>query len=103
MEEIKPITPEELMKSFDSLIHPSMIKTINLLLSRFNGYSVRFTEQELIDQFLIFEPSYDRSRIFDERHLEFEGLYIRAGWIVESERPGFDESFEPFYIFKIKK
>lgn len=102
MENIKPVRPDEVFKQEETVIHPSMIRAINLLLTRFNGQSVTITVDELVEQFMKFEPSYSRLALFDTHQLDFEGLYGEFGWNVVYERPARDENFEPYYTFKPK-
>ena len=103
MENIKPVRPEDVFKQEEHTIHPSMIRAINLFLTRFDGNQTTITVEELVEQFLKFEPSWTRDMIWDKKQLGFEGLYKASGWDVVYEKPGYNENYTPFFVFKLKK
>lgn len=103
MENIKPVRPEDVFKQEEHTIHPSMIRAINLFLTRFDGKQAIITVEELIDKFLEFESKWTRDMIWKKKQLDFEGLYKDSGWDVIYDKPGYEETYKPFYLFKLKK
>lgn len=103
MEIVKPVSPDQLANQDEHDIHPSMIRAINILLSRFDGYSLNLTQREIVEKFLNLEPNMKRSDVFDNNYLDFIGIYRRAGWDIVYDRPGYNESYEPNYTFKKSK
>lgn len=96
---VEPVGPNDII--IEHVIHPSMIRAVNMLLSRFNGKSLTLKEKEIVTKFLELEPDISRDVIFDNHWLDFEGIYIRKGWKVSYDRPGYDENYDPYYIFSV--
>ena len=44
-----------------------------------------------------------RQDIFDKHWLAFEEAYRKAGWKATYDSPGWDENYDAFYKFEIKK
>jgi hypothetical protein len=40
--------------------------------------------------------------IFDKHYLDVEDIYRGVGWIVEYDRPGYSEGYEPYFTFRKK-
>lgn len=40
-----------------------------------------------------------RQDVYNNNWLDFESLYRRAGWKVEYDRPGFNETYDPYWTF----
>ena len=102
MSKIKPISPKELI-NVDPDIHESMIVVINKMLTHFDGIYLVLYQEKIIEAFLKLEPDISRDEIFDNGWLNFVGLYRRAGWDVAVDQPGYDESYETNYRFRIKE
>jgi len=43
-----------------------------------------------------------RHEIFDQELLDFEPHYRKAGWEVDYDKPGYNESYEPTFTFTSK-
>lgn len=101
--EVKPISPQDLRGQVEHAIHPSMIRAVNVLLTRFDGYSLTLTQEEIIEKFLELEPTISEDEIFQKKWLDFEGMYRREGWSVVYDKPGYNESYRPYYTFMLAK
>lgn len=106
MEEIIPITPNEVLENRIYKIHPSIIKIVNDILSqRFThkDSSVVIKQKEIVDKFQELHPDFSREKLYDEKHMDFEYEFRKFGWDVAYDRPGYNENYEAFYKFSIKK
>lgn len=48
------------------------------------------------------EKGLDRSEIYRRHWLDVEDFYRKAGWIVTYDKPGYNEDYEAYFIFKKK-
>jgi hypothetical protein len=44
----------------------------------------------------------NRSEIYARHWLDVEDSYREAGWKVEYDKPGYNETYEPFFVFSAK-
>lgn len=66
----------------------------------------RMLQKDLIKEIMNLAPeelNLKRQQIFDEGYLEIESVYNKAGWVVTYDGPGYNESYEPVFIFAPKK
>lgn len=100
---IKPITPSEVVEQKKKDLPPEVIETWNKLIAeKFSGSSARVLQKDAVSALTIalLVPS---SVIFDKGYLDVEPIYRDAGWKVEYDKPGYNESYEAFYIFQKKR
>ena len=108
---IRPFTPDEVLANKREVIPAFVIEAVNTLLTkRFSGTSCTIRQKELIelaekigmDQGTI--PDWaTRQTFFDEHWLDFEPIFKAAGWNVVYDKPGWDETYEPFWKFERSK
>lgn len=97
----QPITPEQIKPSVS--IPNKVIEVFNLLISanHRNGSS-RVLQKEVVNQLVAI--GFDRNKIFQEKLLDVEGIYEEAGWEVEYDKPGYNEThYEPYFVFRKKQ
>lgn len=98
---MKPITPTEALSG--NHIPEFVIEAINnLIIRNLHGKSSTFTEQALIQEILEVGDFNDPACIYKGNWLEFEELYRNAGWKVECDVPGFNESYDVTWAFTPK-
>ncbi len=104
-ENITPITKEEVIKKQETRIPEIMIETVNkLLVQNYNKNTGKaiIKLSEIMD--LVVGDAdcglFTREQIFKNHYLDFEPIYERKGWHVTYDKPGYNEFYEPFYIFK---
>lgn len=63
-----------------------------------------FTQNTLVEYCLRYAPEgTKRDMLFDNHWLDIEPMYRREGWIVEYDKPGFNEHYEATFTFRIPK
>lgn len=98
-EKAKPITPEQIKPSVS--IPNQVVETFNLLISaNYRNGAARVLQKEIVNQLVAI--GFSRNRIFDEKLLDVEETYREAGWEVEYDKPGYNESYEPYFVFRKK-
>jgi gamma-glutamylcysteine synthetase len=41
--------------------------------------------------------------IYDKKYLDIESLYKKHGWVVVYDKPGYSETYDPYWTFTKKK
>ncbi|MDB5193988.1 MAG: hypothetical protein JWN50_2 [Parcubacteria group bacterium] len=86
----KSTIPAEVLEAFNSLIAENLQ----------NG-EARVVQNEVVK--ILVEKGLNREEIFKKGWLNVEEIYMNAGWRVGYDKPGYNESYEAFFIFKAKQ
>ena len=101
---VQPITPVEAKQQQEGSIPDQVFIAFNeILKKKFNGHSVTIRQDELVK--LIMEQdgvSFSRNDLFNNHWLDIEEIYRKAGWKVEYDKPGYNESYEAYWVFTKK-
>lgn len=98
----RPISPFEVGNKKIDFIPSEVIEAFNeLIVKAFSGGTARVVQQEVVDLALE-KMKFNRPRVpeFDSQWLNVEELYEAEGWDVEYDKPGYNESYEAFFVFK---
>lgn len=106
MGKVKPISPQEVNHEIPDCI----IEAVNMLINKkWDGHSVTIYQDEILEIVSVENPEPDyngdklpRKEIFDNHWLDIEPLYRKQGWDVEYDKPGYNESYRAYFIFKPK-
>lgn len=94
-EQIRPIAPSEVKKSIPSFV----IEAVNELISEKYKPNVRFIiRQNEIKERVMSKTEQD----FDYSWLDIEDVYRESGWLVEYDKPRYNEQYDAFFEFKRK-
>lgn len=100
MTNIFPVKPDEVVEIQKRDIPDYVIKVINdLIAQKWDGHSAVITQRVIVEKILQAEPFLVRSEIFDNGWLNIETLYREAGWKVEYDKPGYNETYEAYFTF----
>lgn len=103
---VKAITPDEAqVAKFEQYVPEEVILAANeLIASRLDasGYS-GFTLNELIKAIQKRMPEMSSERIVKEKWLDIEPFYRAAGWKVDYDQPGYNESYAAKFTFSRAK
>lgn len=103
---IKPIKPEEIVQNLDKLIPSVVIESVNeLLMKKFrNTGSVKILQKEIIELVISKDNSLTRTKIYDDKMMDFEELYRQNGWVVKYDSPSYgDNDFDSYFMFSKSK
>ena len=96
METVKPIRPDQVKPK---TLPPEVIIAFNSLISE-NFRKGRSTiTQDAVLKRIMQATGVSRQKIIDNDWLEIEDLYRNAGWKVEYDKPGFNETYDAMFIF----
>ena len=107
---MKPITPKEARENRGSSFPDFVMAAFNEVITEnldAKG-SAEFIQNIVIDRILAKQPQGNmtpltRKDVFDKNWLDVEIVYEQAGWTVEYDKPGFNESYLAKFIFRPKR
>ncbi|MBI2326229.1 hypothetical protein HYU91_02465 [Candidatus Collierbacteria bacterium] len=99
---VRPLTPATVAKQKVESFPDAVIEAFNeaIAASYVNGRS-SFTVGEVVK--LMISKGLKRAKIFDNNWLDIEEIYRKAGWTVEYDQPGYNETYEPNFTFTAKR
>ena len=105
---IEPILPSEVEQIKASNIPDEVILAFNeLIAEKWNGsFSVIKQDdamERVLRKFEVAEKFWTRNKIFENKWLDVEYIYRQKGWNVEYDKPGYNESYDAFFKFSLKK
>lgn len=97
---MKPITPDEAQSQNVKGLPTQVIEAVNnmIRLNLVDGEVIIY-QDELISEIC---RLMEKEKI-DRRWLNIENIYREAGWNVEYDKPGFNETYRAHFIFTRKK
>jgi hypothetical protein len=97
---VKPISPDEAIVEKPKYMPDAVIDTWNRFIAKkYNGKSAIIIAQDEIVAAIADATGEPRSVVFDSGWLDIEDMYRSAGWKVEYDAPGFNESYKAFFTF----
>lgn len=99
---MKAITPQEAAGKKSSSIPAVVIETFNEFIgaSISNG-SVTISQDAVITALV--KKGLKRREIFDKGWLDIEQIYEKAGWIVDYDKPAYNETYPATFTFTSKR
>lgn len=99
---MKPITPDEV--SGINRIPEVVIESFNELIKlNFDGTSATVSQDKvvalIVNKSSCTDMKLTEKKIFDRGYLNIESFYIDAGWKVEYDKPGYNETYKAFFTF----
>ena len=99
----KPLSPKDVESAKTKRIPPQIIEAANeLIAERWDGHEATFTLHELGQRArakLGMDPKVD----FESGQLDIEPSFRKAGWIVDFDRPGYNETYDARFTFRKKE
>lgn len=98
----KPITPDEVVGVKKVIIPKKVFEAFNTLIAgNFSGSSAVVGQDEVVT--LMVANGLSEGDIYDKGWLDVEDVYKSAGWIVEYDKPGYNEDYPATFTFKSPK
>jgi hypothetical protein len=99
-----PISPNEALAPSSGGI-PEFVFTVfnQFLTTRISPRhpTANITQNEVLKK--LEETGHTRAEILGRCWLDVEPLYEKAGWIVKYDKPGYNETYEPYWVFSVGK
>ena len=101
---VKPITPQEVVGKKREQLPDAVILAVNeMIVEKWNGTEASFKQDDLVARIIAKDSNLTSKILFDSHHLDFEEIYQKEGWLVEYDKPGFNETYPATFSFKRKK
>lgn len=103
---MKPITPQQALENIEKAFPDFVIEAVNNCINQnyFGKPSFTIKQDEIMKEILRLAPKgTTRQEVFDKHWMDFEEVYRKAGWKVTYDSPSWDENYDEFYKFEIKK
>ena len=103
---MKPITPQQALDNIEKEFPAFVFEAVNNCINRnyFGKSSFIIKQDVIVDEILKLAPEgTTKQEIYDKHWLDFEEAYRKAGWVVNYDKPGYAESYDAYFEFKVKK
>lgn len=100
MNKVKPITPQEVVTVKESTIPDSVFEAFNKLIAKnFDGTSSTVKQEDIVSE-IIANSDITSKEIYANHYLDIEDIYRKHGWTVSFDKPGYNETYDSFFVFK---
>lgn len=103
MPNVKPISPVEAENKHRGTIPDSIINAFNKLIIK--HYKPISKQDEVLDM-VCGDPDsgmLTKDEIFDNHWLDIEDIYREQGWDVKYDKPAYNETYDAYFVFSVKK
>lgn len=99
---VKPIAPHEVSDEKIKQIPPEVIESFNFLIARdyMPGSRSAIVIQNAAIREIMQRTNLSRDEIFSQKFLDVEDIYRKEGWIVDYDKPAYNESYGAYFIFR---
>lgn len=95
---IGPIKPEEVLSLKKEGIPDEVFEVFNALIAQsFRGGQASIKLRDVVE--MLEGKGLKRDEAYQKGWLDIEGLYRKAGWKVVYDSPGYNESYDAYYVF----
>jgi len=95
---MKPITPKQAMDARKTQ-PDAVIKSFNeMIIEKWAGYSATIRQDEIAER-IARKLDCSVDEVFDRHYLDIEDIFQAAGWAVLYDKPGYNETYIPFFRF----
>lgn len=103
MSKVLPITPAEVVVKKQESIPDGIFEAFNeLIAENFNGSESKFKLKDVVNLAVSKMPDVPKDTMFEKHYFDVEEIYRKAGWMVEFDKAGYNETYDDFFVF-IKK
>lgn len=99
----KPISPAEAIKQAIANIPDQVIETWNKMIVSKLVQGTAVIHQDDIAKAIAKEMKCDEKKVFEQKWLDIEPLYEKQGWNVSYDKPAYNETYEAYFTFKMKR
>lgn len=98
---IVPIKPEDVTNKKLEILPEQVIEAFNeSIIENYdpNTRSARVIQDEIVKK-IISKLEIERHIVFEKGYLDIEDIYRKAGWKVEYDKPGYNETYKAYFVF----
>jgi hypothetical protein len=101
-ERIQPIKPKEVADYKRENFPNEVFEAFNELIVENAGPGEIVVKQKDVVKRMV-DKGLNRDEIYKKGWLDIEDVYRKAGWKVGYDKPGYNESYDAFFVFKQRK
>jgi hypothetical protein len=95
-----PIKPSDVQAPHDSSLPEEVFQVFNdLIRENWDGNQAKVMQAHAVTR-IASDLKIRRDEVFDRKLLNVEGIYRKQGWVVEYDKPAYNESYEAYFIFR---
>jgi hypothetical protein len=99
---IRPLKPVEVIGKKEKQIPDTVLDTFNMLIAQnFRGGSATILQPDVVAA--LKKRGLNIEEVFEKGWLDVEGVYEKAGWNVEYDKPGYNETYDASFKFSSSK
>jgi len=103
-EQRKPFTPKQAEDKKIEVIPPQVIEAFEeLIVENLRGGTATIKQDDVVNRIHEKMTGVKTQEMFDKGWLDVEDLFRKAGWEVEYDKPGFNESYPATFTFSKKR
>jgi len=101
---VKPIAPSDVSALQVELFPDFVIETWNTVIAKkWSGTQSHILQDDAILELITASPMLiDRDDVFARHWLDIEDVYRAVGWVVEYDKPAYNEDYPAYFVFKKK-
>lgn len=100
---VKPISPNEVKATKESLIPEEVIRIFNdLIVEKWNGTEAHF-KQSVVAERVVAALNIKEDEMYDKNMLDVEPIFRKAGWVVVYDKPAYCETYPATFTFSKKR
>lgn len=98
---VKAFSPEEVREAQEkgSYIPDEVFEIINEFLIKSGSRTYITISQDELVHAITARMGVTRATVFENKWLDFEPTYKAVGWDVKYDKPGYNEDYDPFWVF----
>jgi len=99
---VKPIKPGEVAKKKEHDFPDTVFEAFNeMIAENYSGRTATFRQEDVVA--LMVKKGLGRTDIYKKGWLDIEDIYDKAGWEVDYDRPGYNETYETTFTFRDRR
>jgi hypothetical protein len=99
---VRPIKPNQVAKQKKADFPDAVFEAFNELIAEdFAGKTARVGQKEVVE--LMAKKGLNRNEIYKKGWLNIEETYEKAGWEVDYDRPGYNETYPAAFTFTARR
>lgn len=98
----RPIKPSEVPDAKASRMPDGVFEAFNeLIVENWSDGQARVSQKDAVER-IADKVRCTREEVYSKNWLDVEDIYRKAGWLVKYDKPGYNETFAAYFVFKKK-
>jgi hypothetical protein len=102
MPKVEAISPEEVVAKKKSLMPDEAIEAFNEMIAENLSCSRASVRQDEVVKRMV-SKGLKKNEIYEKGWLDVEEIFRAKGWKVAYDKPGYNESYEAYFVFSAKR